>query len=63
MSTYKLNFGIFICFIGIMSIKMCNAAAVMPAVIGEFDGEFDAYIKSWETENFVDLSIALPTDT
>ena len=59
MSTYKLYIGILICFI---SITICNAATIMPAVIGEFDGEFDTYIKSWETSNFVDLSIPKPSD-
>ena len=35
----------------------------MPAVIGEFDGEFDPYIKSWETEKLTDPSIPQPTDS
>ena len=35
---------------------------VMPAKIGEFEGEFDDFIRSWETEKSVDLSIPPPTE-
>ena len=35
----------------------------MPAKLGEFDGEFDDYIRSWETEKVLDLSIPPPTES
>ena len=36
---------------------------VMPAKLGEFGGEFDEYIRSWETEKAIDLSIPPPTES
>jgi hypothetical protein len=33
-----------------------------PAVLGQFTGEFDFYIKSWELEVEVDKSVPPPTN-